>query len=164
MAVAGDDENYIADFPHSCAKYGIPAYVMDIKDALKIEPALSDQIIAVFRVEDATIDPFSLSLGNIAHAQQLGTRLLRFTQVMDFRIIKGKIRSVLMMNSMTGKKMSIEPEMVINASGAWASNIAAMAGIRIAMRYSKGSMLITNTRITQKVVNRLRVTASTAGL
>ena len=70
VAVAGDDENYIADFPQRCAQYGIPAHFLDIKDAREMEPALSDQIIAAFHVEDATIDPFRLSLGNIAHAQQ----------------------------------------------------------------------------------------------
>jgi glycerol-3-phosphate dehydrogenase len=160
VAVAGDDENYIADFSHRCAKYGIPAYVMDIKDALEIEPALSDQIIAVFRVEDATIDPFRLSLANIAHAQQLGARLLRFTQTVDFKIVNGKIRSVLLLDRTSGKKISIEPEIVVNASGAWAGEVAALAGVHIPMRYSKGSMLVTNTRITQRVVNRLRCPAN----
>jgi len=140
VAVAGDDENYIADFPQMCAQYGIPAHFLDVKDAREMEPALSDQIIAAFHVEDATIDPFRLSLGNIAHAQQLGTCLLRFTQAVDFKIINGKIRSVLLRNRMTGKKMSIEPEIVVNASGAWASRVAAMAGVHIGMLYSKGSM------------------------
>ena len=84
VAIAGDDENYIADFPQMCAQYGIPAHFLDVKDAREMEPALSDQIIAAFHVEDATIDPFRLSLANIAHAQQLGTRLLRFTQTVDF--------------------------------------------------------------------------------
>jgi glycerol-3-phosphate dehydrogenase len=156
VAVAGDDENYIADFPQRCVQYGIPAHFMDIKEAREMEPALSDQIIAAFHVEDATIDPFRLSLANIAHAQQLGTRLLRFTQTVDFKVINGKIRSVFLLNRMTGKKMSIEPEIVVNASGAWASEVAAMAGVHIGMLYSKGSMLVTNTRITQQVVNRLR--------
>lgn len=159
VAVAGDDENYIADFPKRCAQCGIPAQFMDIKDAREMEPALSDQIIAVFRVEDAAIDPFGLSLANIAHAQQLGARLLRFTQTVGFNIINGKIRSVFLLNRMTGKKISIEPEIVVNASGAWAGEIAEMAGAHIAMRYSKGSMLVTNTRITRQVINRLRYPA-----
>jgi glycerol-3-phosphate dehydrogenase len=156
VAVAGDDETYIADFHQRCTQYGIPAHFLDIKDAREMEPALSDQIIAAFHVEDATIDPFRLSLCNIAHAQQLGTRFLRFTQAVDFKIINGKIRSVLLLNRMTGKKMSIEPEIIVNASGAWASEVAAMAGVQISILYSKGSMLVTNTRITQRVVNRLR--------
>ncbi|MCP4672160.1 MAG: FAD-dependent oxidoreductase, partial [Desulfobacula sp.] len=42
------------------------------------------------------------------------------------------------------------------AGGAWAKDIAAMADIPINMVFSKGSLLVTNKRITQRVINRLR--------
>ena len=58
VAVAGDDENYIADFPHICARGGIPAQALDVRRARELEPALCDRLIAAYQVEDATIDPF----------------------------------------------------------------------------------------------------------
>ena len=156
VAVAGDDEHYIADFPQRCAQHDIPTQSLDIQDVREMEPALSDRIIAAFHVEDATIDPFRLSLDNMSHARQLGCRLLRFTQVVDFRISHGRIRSVFLLNRETGEKTSLEAEIIVNAAGAWADKIAALAGAHIDMLYSKGSMLVTHTRITERVINRLR--------
>ena len=156
VAVAGDDENYVADFPQTCAQRGISTQTLNIQDAREMEPALSDRIIAAFHVEDAAIDPFSLSLNNMAHAQQLGCRLLRFTQVVDFQISHGRIRTVLLLNRETGEKMSLEAEIIVNAAGAWAGSVAALAGAQIKMVYSKGSLLVAHTRITERVINRLR--------
>ena len=47
-----------------------------------------------------------------------------------------------------------------NATGAWANQILAFAGIKIGMALSKGSMLITNTRLSERVINRCRPPAS----
>ena len=156
VGVAGDDENYIADFPERCAEQGVATQALSVRDAREMEPALSDQTIAAFHVEDATVDPFRLSLDNMAQARQFGCRLLRFTQAVDFKIEHGRIRSVLLLNGETGEKASVEAEIIINAGGAWAGKVAALAGAHIDMLYSKGSMLVTHTRITSRVINRLR--------
>lgn len=156
VAVAGDDERYIADFPDRCAKAGITTNCLDIKAACELEPALSDRLIAAYAVEDATIDPFKLSLDNIAHAQLLGTRLLRHTQAIRFQIHHNRIETVLVRNHVTGKDETIEPEIVVNASGAWAAQIAALAECAIEMIYSKGSLLVTQERVSRCVINRLR--------
>ena len=91
VAVAGDDESYIADFPDACRACGIPARELDVADVCEMEPALSPDVIAAFEVNDATVDPFKLSLENIAHAQQSGSRLLIFHRVVGFDIIKSRI-------------------------------------------------------------------------
>ena len=46
VAVAGDDEKYVADFPGLCAQCRIPVQELDIKEARELEPALSDNLIA----------------------------------------------------------------------------------------------------------------------
>ena len=50
VAVKGDDENYVTDFPELCATCGIPVENIDVKDALESEPALSEDIFAVYRL------------------------------------------------------------------------------------------------------------------
>ena len=59
VAVAGDDEKYVADFPVLCSRCGIPAHELDPKEALELEPTLSRQVITAYAVEDAFIDPLS---------------------------------------------------------------------------------------------------------
>jgi glycerol-3-phosphate dehydrogenase len=157
VAVAGDDEAYIADFPSMCAAASIDTRPVDLRQIKEMEPALSDKLIAAYAVDDATIDPFKLSLNNIAHAQQLGGALERHTQVTGFEIHQRRIRRVFLLDHVTGKETVIEPEIVVNASGAWAAQVAAMAGAHIEMVYSKGSLLVTQERMSRRVINRLRL-------
>ncbi len=159
VAVAGDDEDYIAEFPDKCSQCGIPTQSLDITHARELEPHLSDDLIAAFEVPDATIDPFRLSLDNIAHASRLGARLLRFTDLTGFELQGGIIRRATLVNVISREHISIESEIVVNASGAWAGDVAAMAGAYIGMLYSKGSLLVTQNRMSGKVINRLRKAA-----
>ena len=156
VAVAGDDETYIADFPAMCRASGIPARPLDPAEARDMEPALSDQIIAAYAVDDAAIDPFKLSLDNMAEAQQHGSQLLRFSQVIHFETHAGRIQSVQLRHTLTGHETRVRADVVVNAAGAWASQVAALAGIPIRILYSKGSLLVTHHRIGRRVINRLR--------
>ena len=156
VAVEGDDEQYIADFPSLCARCGIPVHAMDITQARELEPALSDKLIAAYRVEDATIDPFKLSLENIWQAQDLGTTLLRNTKVLGFDRDSSRITSARVVDTRTREEKRIEAEQVVNAAGAWSAEVASLAGIAINMVYSKGTLVVTLNRITKHVVNRLR--------
>jgi glycerol-3-phosphate dehydrogenase len=156
VAVAGDDENHIADFPDLCSRSGIAVEPLDIKKALEIEPVLSEKLIAAYSVGDASIDPFRLTLENIAHALEFGGRLLLHTSVVGFKKTNGRIQVVILQDQKTGKEVLVEADQVVNATGAWAGEIAALAGGHIDLLYSKGSLLITHHRIAQRVINRLR--------
>jgi len=156
VAVEGDDENHIANFPHLCSRSDIPVELLDIKEAREIESVLSEKLIAAYTVQDASIDPFRLTLDNISHALEFGGTLLLHTSVVAFKKRKGRIKATILQNRKTGKEILIEADQVVNATGAWAGEIAALAGCRIDLLYSKGSLLITHNRIAHRVINRLR--------
>ena len=156
VAVAGDDENYVADFPGLCERAGIPVTPLDIQDARQLEPVLSPDTIAVYQVEDASIDPFKLSLENMAQAQALGSRLLRQTRLLGFKKGNARIQSALLQDMRTGRETTVEADMIVNAAGAWAGEVAALSGISIRILYSKGSLLVTDRRLTRRIINRLR--------
>jgi glycerol-3-phosphate dehydrogenase len=156
VAVAGDDETYIAEFPQLCTKSRIPVKELDIKEAREMEPALSSKTIAAFQVQDASIGPFKLSMDNIHQAMTLDCNLLRHSQVVGFQIEKQRITATKLRNLLTHECFVIEADQVVNAGGAWAKEIAALSGCQIDLLYSKGSLLVTNTRLTERVINRLR--------
>jgi len=156
VAVQGDDEHYIADFPSSCARAGIPAVAVDVATARALEPALSERAIAVFEVLDASIDPFRLSIESVAHARSLGARLMRHTQVVGFERVGRRICAVRVRSQVSGEEMRIEAAQIVNAAGAWAREVALLAGAPIEMTYSKGTLLVTHVRLAGRVVNRLR--------
>jgi len=156
VAVQGDDEKFVADFPGLCSKCGIPVRTLDIKEVLEMEPVLSEKIIAAYQVPDAAVDPFKLSLDNIYQALDLGCTLLRHSQVTGFTIKGNRILATRLQNMLTGEEFKIEATQVVNAAGAWAKEVAALAGCAINLLYSKGSLLVTHNRIAQRVINRLR--------
>ena len=156
VAVRGDDERYVADFPTLCAKSGVPCRGLESATARVMEPALSEDVIAAFAVQDGAVDPFMLSLDNIAQALSLGASMRRNLAATAMETSGGRITGVRCRDITTGEEIHIEAELVINAAGAWAGRIAALAGAHINILFSMGSLLITQDRIATRVINRLR--------
>jgi glycerol-3-phosphate dehydrogenase len=159
VAVRGDEETYIADFADRCRRCGIDAIPVDPKDALEMEPALSADTIAAFAVEDASIDPFKLSLDNLAQAGDLGVRQLLHHQVVGVDRRGGRIETVRLKDNRRGDEVHVQADQIVNASGAWAGEVAALAGAGINMVYSQGSLIISQMRMGERVINRLRKAA-----
>ncbi len=156
VAVAGDDETYIADFPGMCTKAGIPCRELDVNTALDKAPCLAPDAIAVYEVPDAAIDPFKLAIENMTQARGLGTQYFSRSRVMGFEIDKNGIGFARILDIPTQDEFSIQADIYVSASGAWAGEVAAMAGIDIPMVFSKGSLLVTGQRLAKPVINRLR--------
>ncbi|MFO7708581.1 MAG: anaerobic glycerol-3-phosphate dehydrogenase subunit A [Desulfobacterales bacterium] len=156
VAVEGDDERHIADFPGLCARCGIEAREIRVADARNLEPVLSERLIAAFQVPDAAVDPFQLALDNLSEALQLGASAMLHTRVIGFDGDRRHIQRVRLRHELTGEEIVVAAAQVVNAAGAWAREVAALARIDLELSYSKGSLLITDQRLTRRVINRLR--------
>ncbi len=156
VAVRGDDERYASDFPGLCAKSGVPCRGLELRTAKAMEPALAEDVIAAFAVQDGAVDPFMLSLDNLAQGLSVGGSMRRNLAATSMEVVGGRVCRVGCRDMTTGEEVVIEAELVINASGAWAGMIAALAGARIGILYSMGSLVITQDRIATRVINRLR--------
>ncbi|MBA3010313.1 MAG: FAD-dependent oxidoreductase [Proteobacteria bacterium] len=156
VAVPGDDEAYIADFPGMCERAGIPCRPLDVKDAGQMEPCLSPLLIAAFEVADAAIDPFKLSIENMNHSLAQGGKYSNHSQLKEFIRKDRKIIFARILDTKTNETSRIRADIYISATGAWAGFVAAMAGVDIPMVYSKGSLLVTGQRMATRVINRLR--------
>jgi glycerol-3-phosphate dehydrogenase len=156
VAVKGDDEKYLADFQNLCVKSGIPCQPLDVREACEMEPALSKDIIAAFQTEDACINPFLASYENMSHAIQFGHVFMPYTEVKRFNISQQKIQSVLIKNVLNGEEQIIETDLVVNAAGAWVGEVAALANATIEILFSKGSLIIMNSRLAHRFLSRLR--------
>ncbi len=155
-AVAGDDERYVADFPGLCARSGISVRPVPVSEAREMEPSLSPRAIAAYLVPDASIDPFGLSLAMMAQAERSGAHLVRRTAVVGFERAGGKIVAVRLRHSRTGAERTLGADIVVNAAGAWARGVARLAGLDVPMLFSKGTLVVTHTRLAHRVLSRLR--------
>lgn len=158
VAVLGDDAAFAERFPALCARAGIDCEDIGIAEARQLEPLLSNRLVTALRVPDATIDPFHLALLNVGHARQLtGSVYLPHTELLGFASADGDIRSATCRDHLSQRTLTIRARQFVNAGGAWSMAIAQLAGCAdVHLLYAKGTILVTNDRLTQHVVNRLR--------
>ena len=158
VAVDGDDEGFAAAFPGLCAAAGIACSPLRPAAAREMEPALSERIIAAYLVDDATVDPFRLALENVNQARLVnGSVYMPHTEVVAFERQDDTIVSALCRDNRRGGTIRIVAQQFVNAGGAWAMDIARLAGCDdVRLLYSKGTLLVTHDRITTRVINRLR--------
>ena len=158
VAVEGDDAGFAERFPEHCRRAGIDCQALTPAQAREMEPSLSQRVFAAYAVPDATVDPFRITLENVNQAQQLtGSVFLPHTQVEEFEISDGFISGVLCRDMRSGGRRRIMAKQVVNAAGAWAMQVARLAGCSdVSLLYSKGTLIISNTRVSKGVINRLR--------
>jgi glycerol-3-phosphate dehydrogenase len=156
VGLEGDDDSYLAPFLEAAGRAGVEARVEDPQRALAQEPLLSPRVRTVVRVPDAHINPFLTTLANLEAAEALGARVLLQTEVAAMERSGGRIAAVECVDHRSGGRLRVVARQVVSAAGPWVDQVGAMAGVMIPIAYSMGSLLITNSRLVDHVINRLR--------
>jgi glycerol-3-phosphate dehydrogenase len=141
VSLPEDGHEYRADFIRACGVAGIDTEPLSPREALAMEPKLNPLIIGAVRVPDGAIDPFTLVVENARDAEARGARFLLHTEVTSL-IRKGLgIAGARVKDRVTGEEFTIAASRIVNATGAWANEILALAGLSVGIALSKGSML-----------------------
>jgi glycerol-3-phosphate dehydrogenase len=156
VALEEDDDAFLSDFLSAAARIGLSAEQADLQEVLDQEPSLSPHIKAAIRVPDASINPFLTTEANLEAAQRLGARILFHTQVTSMQREKKRINRVEAIRAKTGETVEVIADQIISAAGPWVDQVGALAGAELRIAYSQGSLLITNSRLVNRVINRLR--------
>ncbi len=164
FVVTPEDEGDFPDrFKAGCADVGIPCAEIPVKEALRREPLLNPRISRVFEVPDGSADSFLATHVTAQAAQQAGAQILVYHEVIGLltgggdgarRVIGARVRDLV-----GGEEVQIEAALTINASGAWAGKIAALAGIPVRVIPGKGVMVAVNHRLVNTVINRCKMPA-----
>lgn len=150
-----DDPSYQSKLLEGCRLSGIKAREISIKKALELEPNLNPEIMSAIHVPDGTIDPFRLASANMLDASNHGAKIVTHTRITGI-IKKNSVVHGVKCRNRAGDTFSVFADIIINASGVWGEQIAMMAGIKLKMHPSKGTMLIFDYRVNNIVVNRCR--------
>jgi glycerol-3-phosphate dehydrogenase len=158
VAVEGDDAAFAEQFPQLCARAGIDCEPLSLSEARRLEPLLSPGMFKALHVPDATVDPFHLALANVDHARLIVGSVYRpHTEVLSFDRVDGEIRAAVCRDHLNHSQVTIRARQFVNAGGAWSMNIARLAGCDdVHLLYAKGTIVVSNDRLTHHVVNRLR--------
>ncbi|NJP06680.1 MAG: FAD-dependent oxidoreductase [Chloroflexaceae bacterium] len=151
-----DDADYGEQFVAACQETGVAVEELAVDAALRREPALNPKISRAFEVADAAADSFFAAYG-IAHAaRQYGATVLNYHYVVDM-VRKGeRVVAAIVEDLRSGEIKRIEAGYILNAAGAWAGKIAALAGVSVTVRPGKGTMIAMNHRMVNTVINRCK--------
>lgn len=150
-----DDPAYIAPWLEGCAKAGISAQQLDVREALHLEPNLAPDIAEVYRVPDSCVDGFRLVWHNAMSARNHGGEVRTYHLVTGIAQQNGAITGVHARNTVTDEEIFFPCEFVVNAAGSWSGIIAQMAGLEVQVAPDRGTLVVFNHRFTSRVINRL---------
>jgi len=149
-----DDPEYADRFAEGCRAIGIPVEEIHVAKALRREPRLNPGISRAFTVPDASIDSWKTVWACARSAEGYGARILPYHEVLRLIVEGGAVKGAVVRDNREGEEIEIGAEFVVNASGAWAGRIAAMAGCEVTVFPGKGIMVAMNHRLVNTVVNR----------
>jgi glycerol-3-phosphate dehydrogenase len=155
-----DDDAFGDTFLEGCRATGVPVEEVGVADALRREPRLHPGISRAFAVPDASLDPWKLVWGNARSAREHGAQILLYHQVVARERDGRRVTGALVRNDLTGEEVRIHADVVVNAAGAWAGQIAELAGGRVNILPGKGIMIAMNHRLVNTVVNRCKMPAN----
>ena len=149
-----DDPSYGDRFAAACQSAGIPVEELDIAEMLRREPLLNPGITRAFTVPDASVDSWDACHALARGAKEYGAEVLTYHRVTQLLTHQNRVIGVEAQNTLTGETLTVQADMVINAAGAWAGQIARMAGCEVKIVPGKGVMVAMNYRMVNTLINR----------
>jgi glycerol-3-phosphate dehydrogenase len=148
------------DFPDrwlaACRETGVQAREVPRASVLKREPLLSPNLVRCFEVRDASLDSFDLLhlLSEAIRARGGQVWLRRRVERLVRR--QGAVVGAEVVDLATGERASVGAQMVVNAAGPWARQVASLAGVDLPIALGRGAMLAMASRLVNTVVNRCK--------
>ncbi len=156
VAITEEDQAYAAVFTAGAQACGIPVEELTPAQALEMEPHLNHALLSAYTVPDGAFDPLRLALAFAATAKRNGASFFAYHQVKSLIMDgQGKVSGVRVWQRTGNREFEARADIVINATGAWAGEIADMAHAAVPVIPTPGIMVAYDQRLTQRVINRL---------
>ncbi|MGH2873104.1 MAG: FAD-dependent oxidoreductase, partial [Solirubrobacteraceae bacterium] len=153
-----DDPAYADVFAAGCRETEVDCEEIDAAQVLRYEPRLNPKISRAFRVPDANIDVWKTVWAMAHGAQQRGARILPYHAVIAIDRSGDDVVGARVRDARSGDELAIEARMTVNATGAWAGQLARLAGIEgVRVLPGRGIMIAMNHRLVNTVVNRCQM-------
>jgi len=155
VGVTDREAAFAGTLEEACRRCGIPARRLSGREALAAEPNLNAGVCAAVSVPDGTLDAWRLPLMFFATARRGGAEIRPFTEAVGLDLTGGRVRGVRVRDFRAGREETVAGDLVINAAGAWAGRVAALAGLNVPVAPSAGVMVAVKGRRVNTVVSRL---------
>ena len=155
VALTEADLAFKEKFLEGCASCGIPARDISVQHALALEPFLNPKVLTAIQIPDGVFEPFRFCLAFLATAQTNGASVRTYTEVIDLVCVGKNVTGVKVKDYRTGAEETVSADLVVNAAGPWAGEIAAKASVAVPEIPTAGVMVALDCRLNNMVLNRL---------
>ena len=156
VAIDDSDMAYREVFIEATTASGIQIEELSPQETFKIEPNLNPQLKTAFTVPDGSFDPLRLAMAFAATAKLNGAKFKLYHEVKELIMDNSKtVTGVRVVDRTSDRQYDINADVVVNATGAWAGEIASMVGGEVPVKPTPGVMVAFDKRLTQRVINRL---------
>jgi glycine/D-amino acid oxidase-like deaminating enzyme len=132
------EQQVMVQYARNQRNIGLDVRLLDTRAARKMEPELSPAIFgATYSPMDGQVNPIALTQALGLGAQQFGAQIMTRTRVTGICFNGGRVSGV---ETDRGRIFS---DAVVNAAGAFAPLVGAMAGLHIPIRPRRGQILVT---------------------
>jgi glycerol-3-phosphate dehydrogenase len=153
VELAADDPAYFDEKQAACEDAGIPTTTMDADEVRERVPDLSADVERAMAVPDGVVYPSRLVAANAAAVEEAGGSVHPHAPLEGLTVADGRVVAADLGGTVDA---TVEPEFVVNATGAWAGDVAAMADVDVQMAPSRGAMLAVDYDDLDPVLNRCR--------
>lgn len=156
FVVCPDDDLDFADkWEAGARETGVPFEEISVGQALQRERRLNPGIKRAFLVQDGSVDGWQLVWGAARSAIEHGAEILTYHTVTEIHRDADQVSGVTCRDLKTGEDVRISCHFVLNCAGAWAGEVAGMAGCHdVQVVPGRGIMIAMNHRLVNTVVNR----------
>ncbi|MFB6231220.1 MAG: FAD-dependent oxidoreductase [Salinibacter sp.] len=138
VQLAEDDPEYFDEKRAACDEIGIETTLLSGTEVRAHVPDLTAEVELAMWVPDGVVYPSRLCAANAADAEGHGATVHPHAPLEEMVVEDGRVERALVGGEVGAE---VEPDHVINASGAWAGRVASMAGIEVGMAPSRGVMV-----------------------
>jgi sarcosine oxidase subunit beta len=128
-------QQYVDDFQR--LGYGDDFRMIGQREMNDMEPNMVLPPYGLLDERGGQVNPLYLTTGFGDRARELGVRAYENTEVVDIKITKNRVKSVVTSQG------DIETEYVVNACGAWGAEIGAMVGLKVPIETLKCQVIVT---------------------
>jgi glycerol-3-phosphate dehydrogenase len=149
----GDDPDYFERKRAACADIDMPVETLSGDEIRERVPEASQTVERALAVPDGVVSPSRLVVANAAAAREAGATVHQHAPVEDVHVEDGAVTGVDVGGRLDA---TIRADAVVNATGPWAERCAALAGVSVPMRPTRGVMVAVSNPGVDAVLNRCR--------
>ncbi|NMP22250.1 FAD-dependent oxidoreductase [Sulfobacillus harzensis] len=153
VGVGDQDTSYIDEWLKGADQAGIPVRPVSRKELEEKVPGIRRESHAAYFVPDGVLEGFTLLTLLKDNIEKAGGTILPNTRLEAVRHTNGRVSGVSV--STRNGVLDINCNVVVNAAGPWASDVAHLFDDGFSMQRAAGMMLIFANRMVPQVVNRL---------